>query len=214
MAGFYSKVGIGPERAPNMVPLGDVMGNGGMSISLHSDMPMAPAKPLQLMWSAVNRVTAEGQVAGPQHRVDVETALKAITINAAYSIRLENEIGSIEPGKLANFTVLEQSPFDVDPMRLKDIKVWGTVLEGRVQPVQVSTAAKGALVKKASLVETPPPAALSPAGAMPVHRPLPAFLSQDYSLTASRNANDLGLCNGHAALIQALAKGMDRTIVH
>jgi hypothetical protein len=214
LAGFYDKVGIGPERAPNMVPLGDVMRNGGMSISFHSDMPMAPAKPLQLMWSAVNRMTAEGQVAGPQHKVDVETALKAITINAAYSIRLENEIGSIEPGKLANFTVLEQSPFDVDPMKLKDIKVWGTVLEGRVQPVQVSTVAKGAPEKKASLQGAPAPAAVSAKGANPGRRSLTAFASQDYFLTASRNANDLGLCNGHVALLQALAKGMDKPMPH
>ncbi len=214
MAGFYSKVGIGPERAPNMVPLGDVMRNGGMAISLHSDMPMAPAKPLQLMWSAVNRITAEGQVAGPQHKVDVETALKAITINAAYSIRLENEIGSIEPGKFANFTVLEQSPFDVDPIKLKDIKVWGTVLEGRAQPVQISTAAKGALEKKASLEEAPPPAAPAPERMAQTRQSPPAITSPDYLLAASRNANDQGLCSGHLALMQALAKGMDRAIVH
>ena len=212
IAGFYSKAGIGPERAPNMVPLGDVMRNGGMAISFHSDMPMAPAKPLQLMWSAVNRMTAEGQVAGPQHRVDVETALKAITINAAYSIRLENEIGSIEPGKLANFTVLEQSPFDVDPMKLKDIKVWGTVLEGRIQPVQVSTVAKGAPEKKASLDGAPMLTAVTPDAATRAHRSLSAITSPDYLLTASRNANDQGLCNGHWALIQALAKGMDANV--
>ena len=116
-------------------------------------------------------MTAEGQVAGPQHKVDVETALKAITIYAAYSIRLENEIGAIEPGKLANFTVLEQSPFDVDPMKLKDIKVWGTVLEGRVQPMQVSTVAKGAPEKKASLEGAPMMAAVSAKGASRSYSP-------------------------------------------
>ena len=64
LAGRYAKLGIGPERAANMVPHGDVLKHGG-SLSFHSDMPMAPAKPLQLVWAAVNRITAEGQVTGP-----------------------------------------------------------------------------------------------------------------------------------------------------
>jgi predicted amidohydrolase YtcJ len=133
LAGRYAEIGIGPERAQRMVPLGDAV-RAGMSVSFHSDMPMAPAKPLQLVWSAVNRRTTEGNVAGPDQKVDLDTALKAVTIDAAYSIRLENELGSITPGKLANFTVLAKSPYEVEPMALKDIEIWGTVLEGRVQP--------------------------------------------------------------------------------
>ncbi len=112
LAGRYDDVGLGPERAARMVPLGDAKA-AGMSISFHSDMPMAPAKPLQLVWSAVNRITAEGDVSGPDQRVDLETALKAITIDAARSIRLENEVGSITPGKFANFTILDQNPYEV-----------------------------------------------------------------------------------------------------
>jgi predicted amidohydrolase YtcJ len=132
LSGRYAEVGIGPERARRMVPLGDAA-KAKMSISFHSDMPMAPAKPLQLMWSAVNRLTAEGPVSGPDQKVDLDTALRAMTIDAAYSIRLEHEVGSITPGKYANFTILEQSPYAVAPTALKDIPVWGTVLEGRVQ---------------------------------------------------------------------------------
>ncbi len=137
LAGRYADVGVGPERSARMVPLGDSK-RAGMSISLHSDMPMAPARPLQLVWSAVNRVTAEGKVSGPDQRLDLETALRGVTIDAAFSIRLEDEVGSIVPGKLANFTVLEANPFDVEPTSIKDIKVWGTVLEGRVQQAPVS----------------------------------------------------------------------------
>jgi predicted amidohydrolase YtcJ len=133
LAGRYAKLGIGPERSKNMVPLGDVVRNG-MSLSFHSDMPMAPAKPLQLIWAAVNRLTAEGQVAGPEHKVSVDVALKATTIDAAYSIQLEKEVGSIEAGKLANLTILDKSPYDVPPEQLKEIPVWGTMLEGRLQP--------------------------------------------------------------------------------
>ncbi len=140
LAGRYAKVGIGPERSQNMVPLGDVVKNGG-SLSLHSDMPMAPAKPLQLVWAAVNRFTAEGPVAGPHHKVSLDVALKAITIDAAYSIQMEQRVGSIEVGKDANLTVLMQSPYEVAPEKLKDIKVWGTMLEGRVQPAPAASTA-------------------------------------------------------------------------
>lgn len=134
LAGRYAEVGIGPERAARIVPLADAK-SAGMSISFHSDMPMAPAKPLQLVWSAITRTTAEGKVAGPDQVVDIDTALKAITIDAAYSIRLEKEIGSITPGKLANFTILEENPYEVVPKEIAGINVWGTVLEGRVQPI-------------------------------------------------------------------------------
>lgn len=133
LAGRYAQIGIGPERARRMVPLKDAE-NAGMSISFHSDMPMAPAKPLQLIWAAVNRTTAEGPAMGEDQRVGLDLALRAMTIEAAYSIRLENEVGSITPGKFANFAILEQSPYEVAPAALKDIPVWGTVLEGRVQP--------------------------------------------------------------------------------
>lgn len=137
LAGRYSKLGIGPERSANIAPHGDVMVAGGMDLSFHSDMPMAPAKPLQLVWAGVNRFTAEGPVAGPGHSVDVDTAMKAITINAARSIQLEHRIGSISPGKDANLTILEASPWSTPAAKLKDIKVWGTMLEGRMQPVTV-----------------------------------------------------------------------------
>jgi predicted amidohydrolase YtcJ len=133
LAGRYGKLGMTEDWAQNMVPHGDVLKHHG-SLSFHSDMPMAPAKPLQLVWAGVNRLTYEGEVAGPQHRVPLDVALKAITLDAAYSIQLEKEVGSIEVGKNANLTILEQSPYSVAPEKLKEIAVWGTMLEGRIQP--------------------------------------------------------------------------------
>ncbi|MEF9996657.1 MAG: amidohydrolase family protein [Burkholderiaceae bacterium] len=138
LAGRYAKLGIGPERSANIAAHGDVVKNGG-SLSFHSDMPMAPAKPMQLVGAAVTRATAEGPVAGPQHKVSLDVALKAVTIDAAYSVQMEKRVGSIEVGKDANLTVLDQSPYAVAPERLKDVKVWGTMLEGRVQPVGPAT---------------------------------------------------------------------------
>ena len=58
-----------------------------------------------------------------------------LTIEAAYSWRQEDRIGSIAPGKIANFTVLKEDPYAVEPTKLKDVPVWGTVFEGAVYPV-------------------------------------------------------------------------------
>jgi predicted amidohydrolase YtcJ len=137
LAGRYGDIGIGPERNARMVPIGEVEALG-VPISFHSDMPMAPAKPLQLVWSALNRQTLEGDVVGPDQIVSVDTALRAITIDSAYTIQLEDEMGSITPGKLANFTILEESPYDVAVEDIDKIGIWGTVLEGRLQPVEVA----------------------------------------------------------------------------
>jgi predicted amidohydrolase YtcJ len=86
----------------------------------------------------VNRVTPSGRAARPDLGISVDEAMRAITINAAYSWRMEKELGSIEPNKIANFTVLEEDPYAVAPMHLKDIKVWGTVFEGNKFPVLAS----------------------------------------------------------------------------
>jgi hypothetical protein len=134
LADNYRVNGLDPARADSMVRLGDVE-KAGVSYSFHSDMPMAPGQPLFLMWAAVNRVTNDGNVRGPEQRVSRLGALKAVTLDAAYSLQLEKDVGSIVPGKLANFTILADNPVTIDPMKIKDIKVWGTVQEGRVLPV-------------------------------------------------------------------------------
>ena len=131
LADNYSKVGLGPDRADQMVRLGDVE-RAGISYSLHSDMPMAPAQPLFLMYCAVNRITQSGRVAGANQRISREGALKAVTLDAAYSLQMEKEVGSIVPGKLANFTILGDDPVTCDATKIKDIPVIGTVHEGRV----------------------------------------------------------------------------------
>jgi predicted amidohydrolase YtcJ len=134
LADRYGEEGVGPERADAIARLGDVR-RAGISLSLHSDMPMAPGQPLFLMWCAVNRVTMSGRTARPDLRISAEDALRAVTLDAAYSIRLEHEIGSIEVGKKANFTVLDSNPLTVAPETIKDVRVLGTMLEGVHSPV-------------------------------------------------------------------------------
>jgi predicted amidohydrolase YtcJ len=134
--GFANKYaeGLGKQRADRMVRSASILKHTE-HLSFHSDLPMAPSDPLFLVWSGVNRITPSGRVAAPQQRISVDAALRAVTIEAAYSWRKEELLGSVRPGKIANFTVLEQDPYQVDAKRLKDIQVWGTVFEGRVYPV-------------------------------------------------------------------------------
>jgi len=141
LADMYSEVGVGPERSQSMVRLGDLQ-NAGLSYSLHSDMPMAPGQPLYLMWCAVNRLTINGNVVAPEQKISPLQALRAVTIDAAYSMKLENQLGSIESGKFANITVLKQNPLTVEPTSIKDIDVVATIHEGRVLPVQKGEYAK------------------------------------------------------------------------
>lgn len=134
LADRYSEVGIGPERSQEMVRLGDVA-RAGVSLSLHSDTPMASGQALRLMSNAVNRITVNGNVVGPEQRITPLRALRAVTIDAAYSLRLENDVGSIEPGKLANITVLDENPLKVPTQQIGDIEIWGTLHEGRILPI-------------------------------------------------------------------------------
>jgi len=133
-ADMYGKVGLGQPRADVMVRSASVL-KRHIPLSFHSDLPMAYADPLALASFAVNRSTPSVRVAGPEQRIGVEDALRAVTIEAAYSWRKENEIGSIAPGKIANFTVLEEDPLAVEPTNLADVPIWGTVFEGRLFPI-------------------------------------------------------------------------------
>lgn len=135
----YAEHGLGPGRADAMVRSASVL-RRGIPLSFHSDLPMGPADPLMLAWCAVNRLTPSGRAAGPDQRVSVHDALRAITIEAAYSWRLEHELGSITPGKRANFTILARDPYDVPPEAINAITVLGTVYEGRWHPCREGAA--------------------------------------------------------------------------
>ena len=108
----------------------------GITFALHSDYTMAPAQPLNSAWVAVNRKNVAGDIVGPEERVSVEQALRAITTDAAYVLGLEHEVGTLQPGKRADFTVLEHDPFEVPPEDLRDIKIWGTVFGGTPAPLK------------------------------------------------------------------------------
>lgn len=130
LAELYSEFGVGQERAEVMSRGRSFIDAGGV-LSLHSDAPMAPAQPLYLVWAAVNRIGLSGStVMGPQEKITVDEAMRAITIDAAYTARLENQIGTIEPGKYADFTILDSNPYKVNPKNIHEIGVEATVYRG------------------------------------------------------------------------------------
>ncbi|MHC8944591.1 hypothetical protein EV681_2797 [Advenella incenata] len=124
---------MGPERANRLNAAATALA-AGVPISLHSDAPVTPIAPLFTAWCAVNRMTASGRVLGEENRISVQQALHAMTLGAAYTLKLDDRIGSIETGKQADFAILEEDPLTVDPTRLKDIRIWGTVLGGTIFP--------------------------------------------------------------------------------
>ena len=101
-------------------------------LSFHSDSGVTPIGHLMTMWCAVNRVTPSGRVLGEYERITPYEALHAATIGGAFQLHMDHEIGSIEAGKFADFAVLDASPLDVEPMAIRDIGVWGTVVGGQV----------------------------------------------------------------------------------
>jgi len=125
---------IGTERAYLAARYRTLL-DAGIPTTMHSDTPIGPAKPLEWVWIAVNRFGQSGQTLAPAERITINEAMRMITIDAAYSLGIDDLIGSIEPGKFADFTVLEQDPYQSTPEKLRDIQIWGTVVGGKVNPV-------------------------------------------------------------------------------
>ncbi len=135
LSDIYSREWLGPDRGSQMVRLGS-LARAGVPFALHSDSPMAPLAPLTLAYNAANRITINGHLSGASERISLDAALRAITIDAAWVMGWENEIGSIRAGKRADFTVLESDPYEVGAAGLRNIRIWGTVFEGELAPLQ------------------------------------------------------------------------------
>jgi len=112
----------------------------GVRLSFGSDWPGTnaswyTANPMHGMYAAVARQTLDGNPADgwfPEERIDLETALRAYTVNNAYAAGEEAVKGTLAPGMLADLVVLERDPFAVEPAELKDLRVLLTVVGGRI----------------------------------------------------------------------------------
>ena len=123
---------LGPDRAKRMDACADAHAVFDGQFAIHSDAPVTPMAPLVTAWCAVNRITQSGRVLGTSQQISVDQALYAITMGAAYVLKMEDKVGSISVGKFADFTVLDQDPTEVDPKALRYVKVHTTVTGGRV----------------------------------------------------------------------------------
>lgn len=122
---------LGPERAANISPCRWAF-ERGMIVNFHQDTPVTNPDMLHSVWTAVNRITRNGNLLGEDQKCSVYEALKAATVNAAYAYFEEDIKGSLSKGKLADFVILDKNPMEVPAMEIKDIKVLQTIKEGKV----------------------------------------------------------------------------------
>ena len=121
---------LGQERAFFLSPMKSAQGKG-IRFSNHNDFSVTPLEPMRMTQTAMDRLSRKGVVIGPDERVDVWTALKALTVDAAFQIREEKEKGTLEPGKLADLVILEADPTTTDVEKISDIEVIETFKEGK-----------------------------------------------------------------------------------
>jgi predicted amidohydrolase YtcJ len=132
--GFLSSLGDGfaeafPGQADQLYAFRSWQ-RAGITVAGSSDAPVISPDPLTGIRDAVVRRTGGGRVLGPDERLAVRDALAMYTLGGAFAMHRETEIGSLEVGKLADFTVLDRNPITVDPEQITDIQVLATVVDG------------------------------------------------------------------------------------
>ena len=120
---------LGQERAFFLSPLRSAKARG-VRFTNHTDYGVTPLDPLFVLWTATERTSRSGKVIGPEERLSVAEALRAITIDAAYQYFEEDQKGSIEAGKLADFVILDRNPLTTPSELLREIQILETIKEG------------------------------------------------------------------------------------
>lgn len=132
--GRWAEKRIGPERAKTAYAFRSLL-DSGATLAFGSDWDVAPMSPIWGIAAAVTRRTLDGKHPDgwiPEQKITVAEAVRAYTYGAAYASFEENIKGTIEPGKLADITVLSKDIFTIDPVKIEDTKVLTLVFNGKV----------------------------------------------------------------------------------
>ena len=121
---------FGLDRAGRISPAGSALAQG-IPFTFHQDSPVIPPDMLETIWCACVRRTKAGRVLGAEERIPVEAALRAVTQTAALQYGLERELGTLRPGKRADFVLLSGDPLRTPPEELKKLQVERTIRCGR-----------------------------------------------------------------------------------
>jgi len=121
---------FGEKRGHHISPVRDAL-DRGIHVNFHQDPPVTKPDMLHSVWCAVNRISRGGQVIGEDQKISVYDALRAITIEGAYQYFEEESKGSLAVGKRADMVILSDSPLEVDPMEIRNIKVVETIKDGK-----------------------------------------------------------------------------------
>jgi predicted amidohydrolase YtcJ len=121
----------GPKRAAWTTPLRTYL-DQGLVVSLGTDASVVPYPPLWVFYHFVTRNTISGGVLGPDQKITRQEALKAQTINNAYTTFEEKTKGSIEPGKFADLVVLDEDIMTTPEKSIESMKVLMTMVGGKI----------------------------------------------------------------------------------
>ena len=123
---------LGPERANRIDPSASLIKNG-MHFAYHSDSPVSPIHPLKYASEGASRLwqVAPQKVLNAKEKVSINDALKAVTIDAAYQLKMDDKVGSIEAGKYADFAIVNKNPMKTDAYKIRDIEVNETWVNGK-----------------------------------------------------------------------------------
>ena len=122
-------VDYGPEKMRHMFAHRSFL-DRGIPVAPASDFTPGPYEPMMAIQSMVTRKDLQGRVWGENQRISALEALQVCTVNGAYASFEEHEKGSLTPGKLADFVLLEKDPLSADPDSIKDIRIVATYLNG------------------------------------------------------------------------------------
>jgi predicted amidohydrolase YtcJ len=132
--GRWAEKRIGHDRASRTYAFRTFL-NDGVRLAFGTDWNVAPLNPMLTLYAATTRATLDGKNPNgwfPEQKLTVTEAVQAYTMGSAYAEFQDQEKGSITPGKLADMVILNDDIFQIDPVKIRDVKVTKTIVGGKV----------------------------------------------------------------------------------